>query len=634
MNPFFNTSQAPGADVMDWRRIFQAVGHAMLILDPQFRILAANQAAVDSLGYPETDLHLRKCHTVFHGLESPPANCPMVSLLKTGKFETAQMEVEALDGVYLVSCTPVLDQRGAVSEIVHTATDISGRKAAEAALAEREKLYRSYFEDALSGDYISTPEGTLIDCNPAFVEMFGFPSREAAMTTDMRRIYDSPVDRTAFIDQLTKEKKLVRKELSMKRLNGERIHVLENVVGTFDEKGELLRFKGYLIDISDQKKLEAQLRQAAKMEAIGTLAGGIAHDFNNMLMAIQGNASLALADSDRSSEVHARIENIIQCVRDASQLTMKLLGFARGGKYDVTATDMNQLILKTYETFGRTKKDIRFFRQLENPIWTVEVDRVQIEQVLLNLYVNAWQAMPGGGSLYIHSQNMVLQEDLTAPYNAEPGRYVKVSVTDTGVGMEPAVLERVFEPFFTTKEIGRGTGLGLASAYGIVQNHKGFIMVKSELGVGSTFTIFLPASKKKAAPAASADHHPHARGSETILLVDDEAVNIDVTRRILEKLGYHPLWADNGFAALDIYRQNKAGIDLVILDLIMPDMSGAETYDRLKEINPRVKVLLSSGYSIDGTAAAMLSQGCKGFIQKPFTVEKLSQKIRRILDTG
>ncbi len=630
-NPPSNEPQAP---VIDWQNIFQAVGHAMLILDPQYRILAANAAAISALGMPEKELRHQKCHQVFHGSETPPVHCPMTSLLESGRFETAEMEVEALGGVYLVSCTPVDDSAGRIVNIIHTATDITERIEAGMALRQREHLYRAYFEDALSGDYISTPEGTLIDCNPAFVKMFGFSSKTEAMNTDMQRLYGSPVDRNVFIEQLKTEKKLLHNELSMKRLNGEQIYVMENVVGTFDEQGDLVQFKGYLIDITEQKNLEAQLRQAAKMEAIGTLAGGIAHDFNNILMAIQGNASLALMDTGHSSEAYQRIEDIITCVKDASQLTMKLLGFARGGKYDVLPTDLNRLVLKSYETFGRTQKDIRFIPQLETAIWTVEVDRGQIEQVLLNLYVNAWQAMPSGGSLYINSRNVVLDSAFTAPYAIKPGPYVKIAVTDTGIGMDDRILERIFEPFFTTKEIGRGTGLGLASAYGIIQNHKGIITVDSKIGIGSTFAIFLPASEKTPAPDRRPYDHLHTKGNETVLLVDDEDINIDVTRRILERMGYQPLVAKNGFEALNIYRQNLEKIDIVILDMIMPDMNGSETYDRLRQLNPNVKVLLSSGYSVDGMATSILSKGCNGFIQKPFTVDKLSQKLRQILDAS
>jgi two-component system cell cycle sensor histidine kinase/response regulator CckA len=232
------------------------------------------------------------------------------------------------------------------------------------------------------------------------------------------------------------------------------------------------------------------------MEAIGTLAGGIAHDFNNLLMAIQGRTSIMLMDKDSSHPDFGHLKGIEGYIGSAADLTKQLLGFARGGKYEVKPTDLNELIKKETRMFGRTKKEITIHEKYEDNLWPVEVDRGQIQQVLLNLYVNAWQAMPSGGELYIRTQNVTLDENYLKPHQFEPGRYVQISITDTGIGMDKATRERIFDPFFTTKEIGRGTGLGLASAYGILKNHGGFINVYSEKGHGSTFNIYLPASEK------------------------------------------------------------------------------------------------------------------------------------------
>ncbi|MBW2097133.1 MAG: PAS domain S-box protein [Deltaproteobacteria bacterium] len=358
----------------------------------------------------------------------------------------------------------------------------------------------------------------------------------------------------------------------------------------------------------DTKKLEAQLQQAQKMEAIGTLAGGVAHDFNNLLMGIQGRASLMLMSKDSSHADFEHLKGIQDYVKSAADLTRQLLGFARGGKYEVKPTDLNGLLKKSSEMFGRTKKEITIHPKYQKNLWTVEADPGQIEQVLLNLYVNAWQAMPGGGELYLETQNSVIDEHYSKPYYVGPGKYVKISITDTGSGMDEATRKRIFDPFFTTKEMGRGTGLGLASVYGIIKNHGGFIDVYSEKGHGTTFKIHLPAMETKdvAQRAEAKKGLETARGSETILLVDDE----------------------------DMIRSGSIshGPDLVILDMIMPDMGGGETYDRLKEIHPDIKVLLSSGYSIDGQATEILKRGCNGFIQKPFHIEALSQKLREILD--
>ncbi len=384
-------------------------------------------------------------------------------------------------------------------------------------------------------------------------------------------------------------------------------------------------------DITEKKKLEAQLQHAKKMEAVGTMAGGIAHDFNNLLMGILGNVSLLLIDIEENHPFYNELTNIEDCVQNGAALTRQLLGFARGGKYEVKPTDLNRVVQKSSQLFSRTRKEITVYGKYEENLRTVEVDRGQIEQVLVNLYINAWQAMPHGGDIYLQTGNVTLNGGDISLYGLKPGDYVKISVTDTGSGMDEAISQRIFEPFFTTKEMGRGTGLGLASAYGIVTNHGGSIYVDSEKDKGTTFTIYLPASDKeiveeKKSPAA------HAAGSETIMFVDDEVFVRDVGEKYLQELGYKPLLASGGQEAIEIYERNKEQIDMVILDVIMPGMGGGETFDRLKKIDPHVKVLLSSGYSIDGEAAEILERGSRGFIQKPFRLEQMSQKIRSILD--
>ncbi|MBN1827988.1 MAG: PAS domain S-box protein [Deltaproteobacteria bacterium] len=381
-------------------------------------------------------------------------------------------------------------------------------------------------------------------------------------------------------------------------------------------------------DITDQRKLELQLQQAQKMEAIGTLAGGIAHDFNNLLMGIQGNASLGNMHLTPDHPSHERLKNIEQYVQSGAELTKQLLGFARRGKYEAKPTKLNTFIQKNADMFGRTKKEIRIFTNFDPDVWTVDVDRSQMEQVLLNLFVNAWQAMPGGGKLFLSTSNTVLDESYVKPYTVTPGRYVKVSITDTGVGMDEATMKRIFDPFFTTKEMGRGTGLGLACVYGIVKNHGGFINVYSEERIGSTFTIYIPVSETDAVlPEESAPSEAVRMGKGTILLVDDEEMIVSVGRDLLNHLGYDVLTATSGHETLEIYNAKGSTIDLVIIDMIMPELDGGATFDRLKEMNENVSVLLSSGYSLNGKASEIIQRGCRGFIQKPFTIGELSRKV-------
>lgn len=381
----------------------------------------------------------------------------------------------------------------------------------------------------------------------------------------------------------------------------------------------------------EQERIRERMFQSQKLESLGLLAGGVAHDFNNLLMGIQGHASLMLCDMDPAQPHYRDLKLIEECVKKASDLTRQLLGLARGGKYDLKATNMNDVLNRTAVMFGRTRREITIHKSFEPKLWPVEIDQTQIEQVLLNLYVNSWHAMPGGGALFLQTGNVILDEKETVAHEASPGRYVRASVTDTGVGMDEETLKKIFDPFFTTREMGRGTGLGLASAYGIIKNHNGFIHVYSERDRGSTFTLYLPASDKDV-PLEAKPEATIVAGTETVLLVDDERMILDVGRQMLESMGYRVHTAGSGQEALELFERERDHIHVIIVDMIMPGMSGAETFDRLKGIDPEVKVLLSSGYSLNGQAQSIMERGCGGFVQKPYNLVELSERIREILD--
>ena len=349
-------------------------------------------------------------------------------------------------------------------------------------------------------------------------------------------------------------------------------------------------------------------------------------------MGIQGYASLMLVDMGPGQPHYEKLRSIEDQVRKGAELTRQLLGFARGGRYEVKPLNVNEVVRKSSAMFGRSKKELTIHRRLKQGLWAVEADEGQIEKVLLTLFVNAWQAMPGGGDLTIATGNTEIGEDHSLPYQVTPGRYVRVAVSDTGMGMDEQTQQRVFDPFFTTKAMGRGTGLGLATVYGIVKGHGGFIQVESAPGQGATFTFFLPATSRQ----RQTDREiPAARGiagaKKAILVVDDEPANMEVTKEILEILGYNVKTACNGGEAIAIYREHHEEIELIILDMIMPGMGGGETFDQLKQINPDVRVLLSSGYSLEGQAKDILNRGCLGFIQKPYKIEELAKKIQDIL---
>lgn len=508
--------------------------------------------------------------------------------------------------------------------------EIAKCKESEKTLRESEERYRQHFESGPLGVYVSKPDGCLIACNPTFAKIFEFSSVEEAVRTNMNKIYIDSSSHESFLEKIKEKRTLERYESVMQSILGKRVHIIENVAGVFDKKGNLVEIRGYLTDITEQKNLESQFLHAVKMEAVGTLAGGVAHDFNNLLMAIQGNISLMLMDACVDIKHRNRMKNIERFIRRGAELTKQLLGFAQSGKYEVRICNPNELIRNSALMFGRTKKEISISMKLQENPRAVYIDRPQIEQALLDIFVNAWQAMPGGGKLFLATETNRLNEFEAEPCGVKPGEYVKITIADTGMGMDEKTRQRVFDPFFTTKEMGRGTGLGLASVYGIIKNHGGFINVQSEKGKGSAFVIYLPASKKHIKREDMLTDANKKRG-KTVLFVDDEKIIIDVGREILEALGYNVLTADRGEDAIKAFETNHETVDLVILDMIMPDIGGGEIFDRLKKIDPHVKVLLASGYSIDGQATEIMERGCDGFIQKPFNMRDLSEKIMSIL---
>jgi two-component system, cell cycle sensor histidine kinase and response regulator CckA len=519
---------------------------------------------------------------------------------------------------------------GSVYGTVNICRDISKRLQAEEALRESEKQYRLLVENANDAIFIAQ-DGKIKFPNPRALEILGFTKElpEEIPFDD----FIHPEDREIFVDKhrrrLSGEDHLPA-NYSFRIINkaGREYSVQLNAVTiAWEGRPATLNF---VRDITDQLNLEAILRQAQKMEAVGTLAGGVAHDFNNLLMGIQGRISLMMFGMEASHPFFENLNRIGECVKNATDLTRQLLGFARGGKYEIKPTCMNEVLEQSIEMFGRTRKEIQIHKQYEEPLWTVEVDQGQMHQVLLNLFVNAWQAMPGGGDLHLRTENCVIHEGMLQPPELSPGNYIKISVTDSGAGMDEATKARIFEPFFTTKEMGRGTGLGLASSYGIIRNHGGWIGVDSTIGQGSTFSFYLPASEKTVtlqSPAPAKE----LKGMESILLVDDEAVIIDIGKEFLEVLGYNVFTARSGQEALETYSRKSGKIDLVIMDMIMPTMDGGETIQRLKAINPQARVILSSGYSIDGQATEIMNRGCNGFIQKPYGIDELSEAIRKAL---
>ncbi|MGD0822048.1 MAG: PAS domain S-box protein [Desulfomonilia bacterium] len=509
--------------------------------------------------------------------------------------------------------------------------DITERRQAQDALRLSEERFRDLAELLPETVYEAELDGRLTFVNKSGLACFGYDELDIKQGLRMR-------------DVVPPEEIHKLQENLAKMFKGEKTGLVEYMAVRKDgttfpglahsapimRAGNVVGVRGFLVDISEKKSLEARLLHAQRMESIGTLAGGIAHDFNNLLMGILGNASLMMMGMDETNTLYARLRNIEGYVKRASDLTQQLLGFARGGKYDVRLTDLGEFIIRSTNMFARTHKEIRVHTLADRKVWPVEVDQNQMEQVMLNLYMNARQAMPGGGDLYVAMENAELTDSTADACELPPGNYVKITLRDTGVGMDEATKARIFDPFFTTKEMGRGTGLGLASVYGIVKNHGGYVGVESEVGVGTEFFIYLPVSIKHAEREVSVEEEAKS-GSGCVLLVDDEEMILDVASAMIEGLGYRVIKAKGGKAGLEEFSARHTEIDLVVLDMVMPDLAGKEVFVRMKEIYPEVRVLLSSGYSLDDQAKEILESGCRGFIQKPFNLPVLSMRIREVL---
>jgi PAS domain S-box-containing protein len=536
-------------------------------------------------------------------------------------------------------CEHLKDASGRIVRSIGMVQDITDRKRSEEALRESEEKFRVLFEKSIQGILAADLEANrFVYANPRICRMLGYSETELLQlgVEDIHPM-DSLGQVKADFELQVRGEKVMASELPCLRKDGTVfIADIASSVAIINGKKCLM---GFFADVSDRiraveekAKLDIQLRQFQKFEAIGTLAGGIAHDFNNLLMGIQGRASLISLDLEASHPHRGHINAIEEYIRSATNLTKQLLGLARGGKYEVKPIDINELVLGSSAMFGRTKKEIQIHTKCQESSLVVEADRGQIEQVLLNMYINAWQAMPPtGGDIYLETKIVKLDETYCKSRQIETGLYIKVSVTDTGSGMDETTRLQVFDPFFTTKDKGRGTGLGMASAYGIIKNHGGIITVYSEIGHGTTFNIYLPQSWKQSQPESPVEREIK-KGTENILLVDDEELIIDVGQAMLEMLGYRVIIARNGQEAIHLIMELGKQIDLVILDMIMPEMDGETTFERIREIQPDLPVLLSSGYAINGQADKIMRRGCNGFIQKPYNISEFSQKIRKVLD--
>jgi len=620
---------------LEYRTIVRTAIDGFWLVDMQGHFLDVNDAYCHLTGYSRDELLNMSIPDIEVNEKQDETATRIGKIKEVGqdRFETRHRGKDGKVVDVEISVNYLPTNGGRMSVFIR---DITERKRAEEAQMKSEEIFRFIFQFSPDSISITGPNDEYIDVNPGFSvgsgytreEVLGVSANDLKMWVDdndleeVRKILGEKGIMNNFEARFRGKDGSISNALfsgTVFEMNGE-----YNVISVIRNINELKEAQ------KEQSRLEAQLQQVQKMESIGTLAGGIAHDFNNLLMSIQGKTSILLYNINKDDAVYDQIKSIEQLIQNGAEITSQLLGLARRGKFEVNPEDLNKLVENSSEMFASTKKEIKFHRRYQENIWAVEISKNQIDQVLLNLFINASQAMPKGGDFYIETENVILDEVYVKPYRVEPGKFVKISVTDTGIGMDEETLQKVFDPFFTTKGEGKETGLGLASVYGIIKNHNGIINAYSEKGVGSTFNMYFPVTDKKVID----DIKPQEKiikGSETILFIDDEKRIIETGKEMLEAIGYTVLLAQSGKDAIETYPKKSEIIDLVILDMILPEMDGSEIYDRLKDINSDVKVLLSSGFTQDGQATEILDKGCNGFIQKPFTLEQLSHKIREVL---
>lgn len=513
--------------------------------------------------------------------------------------------------------------------------DITERKRAEAALRESESRYRALVNNATYGIYWATREGRILYVNPALVQMLGYESAEDLLA--LPNVTDLYVDRgareAAFADYHRTGR--VDATVAWKRRDGKTIHARISGRPAKDPEQKQECIEVIVEDVTERMALEKQLAQAQKFEGIGQLAGGIAHDFNNMIGAILGWADLGMEETGADARLRGRFEKIRQQAQRAAALTRQLLAFARRQILEPRNIDLNQTVTETLSLLEKViGSNIEIRASLAPDLAIVRADPTQIEQVVMNLCINARDAMPQGGTLIIETSNAVIDEVFCSFQPLiRPGVYSVLCVSDSGTGMDAATLDRIFEPFFTTKELGKGTGLGLATVYGIVRQHGGFVQVYSEVGMGSTFRVYLPVSAEEVQSARPAeDSRPIQGGSETILVAEDHEGLRQLAVETLTHLGYQVLAVSDGEQAVREFKANRERIALALLDVVLPKLSGPEIYAQIAELKPGLPVVFATGYSADMAMLEKVRQKGLPVIQKPYSPRELARRVRESLD--
>jgi len=619
-----------------YRTLVEGAGQPVFTVDRNGVFGFMNRIAAAALGGQPEDFVGKAMRDLFPPAVAEEQLANIARAIETGQSLEIEneSEIQGQKRWYLALIHPIRNEAGEIESALVMAQDIHERRQAVTALRESEERYRALVENAPLGILSIDAEGRILNANPALIEIMGSPSTEATLQINVltfEPLVASGVasDFRACLETgktFISERPYVSKwgKPSQLRYHGSALR---------DSEGKIIGVQALVEDMTAYRQIEEQLRQAQKMEAIGRLAGGVAHDFNNLLTVINGYSQFIIEDLPPADPIRPQIEEIRQAGERAAKLTQQLLAFSRRQMFEMRTVNLNQVLEGMGVMLGRLiGEDIRLALKLAPDLGNVRADPGQIEQVIVNLAVNSRAAMPTGGALAIETSNVTLDEPYTHRHgDTAPGRYVQLAISDTGCGMTAEIQEHLFAPFFTTKEKGKGTGLGLSTVYGIVKQSGGSIYVYSEPGRGTTFKIYLPRIDEELEDER-AGRAESPRGRETILLVEDEVGVRNLAVQILQRLGYTVLQAANGVEALGVCREHCRELDLLLTDVVMPEMSGKELVERLRVMCPALKVLYMSGYTDEALGHHGALESGVMLLQKPFTSAQLAQRVRLALD--
>jgi len=629
---------------VQWRKTMDAIRDPVALLAVDRSIVRCNESMRALVGKPWEHVIGRDCCSALHGVDEPPPECP------TRRAETSRdresWRTTVGDRWFDIIADPVLDEDGRVAGFVHVMADITERKRAEEALAASEQRYRTLIEGAGEGILVADADTHVFRyANPAICRMLGYSAEELLELRVTDLIPEGSLTPET-LEALARAEPAWGRSMPMLCKDGRVIHADVGTASTeLDGRPCLV---GYFTDLTEKTQLEAtkdklearkgqleaQLRQAQRMESVGRLAGGVAHDFNNLLSVINGYAESILADLSEHDPMRDDVLEIKGAADRATSLTRQLLAFSRKQHLEPEVLDLNDVVSGIDSMLRRLLGDaIAVVTRLAEGLGSVEADRGQVEQVIMNLAVNARDAMPGGGQLRIRTENADIGPDeVQEQVELAEGPHVMLSVSDSGAGMDRTTLERAFEPFYTTKAKGKGTGLGLSTVYGIVKQSGGHIWVSSQPGRGTTFKICLPRTDATATAQAQAPRDDVEAGHETVLLVEDDDAVRKLTDRLLRRAGYDVLAAANGGEALLTCERHEGEIHLLLSDVVMPRMSGPELAERLSRLRPQLKALFMSGNVGDAVESHGAPSSGARLLAKPVTAEELLRKVREVLD--